>query len=127
VSAVLGKKILNHDDDILWYQLFENGKLIDEYDSTPGYFDKSAGPSSPSGGNARALCHAFQSENVDEVERILKTSSFVDEGYVFALDRHEDLVKALGLPTFTIGYGFNEIFSGEIPEGYDKDQFIFTK
>lgn len=119
--------ILNHDDDILWYQLFEGGKLIDEYDSTPGYFNETAEPSGPSGGNANALCNAFQSENVNEVERILKKSSFVNEGYVFALERHEDLVNALGLPTFTVGYGFNTISFGEIPEGFEKDQFISTK
>src|SRR5262245_60172719 len=30
--------VLNHDDSILWYQLWLSGKLADEYDSTPGYF-----------------------------------------------------------------------------------------
>jgi len=119
--------ILNHDDDILWYQLFAGGTLIDEYDSTPGYFDETAEPSGPSGGNANALCHAFQSENVDEVERILQTSSFAEEGYVFAVERHEELVTVLGLPTCTIGYGFRDISSGAIPEGFEQDQFILTK
>lgn len=35
--------VLNHDDDIFWYQLYVNGKLVDQYDSTPGYFDGGLG------------------------------------------------------------------------------------
>src|SRR5947209_1914882 len=27
-----------YDDDILYYWLFENGELIDQYDSSPNYF-----------------------------------------------------------------------------------------
>src|SRR5581483_882204 len=34
--------VLNHDDDVLWYQLYTNGNLQDEYDSSPGYFDGGA-------------------------------------------------------------------------------------
>src|SRR5258708_3151305 len=30
--------VLNHDDDILYYWLFENGTLTDTYNSNPGYF-----------------------------------------------------------------------------------------
>ena len=28
----------NHDDDILWYALAQNGQVVDTYDSFPGYF-----------------------------------------------------------------------------------------
>lgn len=29
--------IMNHDDSILWYQLYLCGELVDEYNSAPGY------------------------------------------------------------------------------------------
>ncbi len=49
--------ILNHDDDILHYWLFEKGQVIDKYDSAPGYFSGEDNP--PSGGNAELLCSTF--------------------------------------------------------------------
>jgi hypothetical protein len=33
--------VLNHDDDIFWYQLYVNGELTDSYNSTPNYFGES--------------------------------------------------------------------------------------
>ena len=57
--------VLNHDDDILWYQFYIKGELIDEYDSSPGYFDPSADePDPPAGGDAQKLCNAFEASAV---------------------------------------------------------------
>src|SRR5207249_8932397 len=60
------------DDDVFWYQLYQSGNLIDEYDSTPGFFDPHAEPSPPSGGNAVKICQAFGvGEEIKEVDEIL--------------------------------------------------------
>jgi hypothetical protein len=29
-----------HDDDVFWYRFYQAGRLVDEYMSTPGYFDE---------------------------------------------------------------------------------------
>ena len=109
--------VLNHDDDILWYQLYESGKRTDEYDSSPGYFDPSAEPSAPAGGDAQRLCTAFGASDVAAVERVLRKSSYDDDGYVFAFERHADLVRALGLPEFAVGTAYASFERDEFPEG----------
>jgi hypothetical protein len=116
--------VMNHDDDILWYQLYLNGELADEYDSCPSYFDPEAEPSGPAGGDAQKLCAAFDSSNVTEVERILRKSSFDQDGYVFAIERHTELARALGLPPFAVGGGFSYVSDGEIPEGLSEDDLL---
>lgn len=116
--------VLNHDDDILWYLLYEGGHLVDEYDSTPGYFDPNAEPSPPKGGDAGKLCRAFGVNAVMDVDRILHTSTFEDDGYAFAFERHADLARALGLPSFVAGGGFRGISEGELPEGLDESDLL---
>src|SRR5215208_142239 len=32
--------VMNHDDDVLLYTLVERGRVIDEYNSNPDYFDE---------------------------------------------------------------------------------------
>jgi hypothetical protein len=109
--------VLDHDDDILWYQLYEDGKLTDEYDSTPGYFDPSAEPSAPAGGDAERLCRVFGASDVGAVEAILRKSSFDADGYAFAHERHADLVRVLGLPEFAVLKAYASFERGEYPEG----------
>ena len=116
--------VLNHDDDILWYKLWHRGEVIDNYDSTPGYFDVSAELSTPIGGDAHKLCAAFGATNVTEVERILRSGSSDDEGYIFAIERHADLARALEMPQFGVGGSYGSISAGELSEGLDKNELI---
>ncbi len=117
--------VLNHDDDILWYQLYVGGELADEYDSSPNYFEAAAEPSGPAGGDAKKLCEAFGGGDAAEVERILRKSALDEGGYVFAVMRHADLAHALGISSYGVGASFNYITeSGELPDGLDEDDLI---
>lgn len=125
--------VLNHDDDILRYQLFLKGDLMDEYDSTPGYFggeeeaDEESPVREPQGGDAKLLCETFGINVVNEVERILRKSSLSENGYVFAFERHADLAAALGIASFGVGTSFGAIVDGELPEDLEADALIRTK
>lgn len=115
--------VLHHDDDVLWYQLFEDGKLTDEYDSTPGYFDPAAEPSAPFGGDAQRLCRAFGASNTAAVESILRKSSDAG-GYAFAHERHADLVQALGIPDFAVLNAYASFERGDYPEGLSEKNMM---
>jgi hypothetical protein len=121
--------ILNHDDDILWYQLYEGGALVDHYNSSPDYFDfrPKGQPRGPTGGNAEKLCRAFGSEHVARVETILRKSALDEDGYVFAFQRHADLFEALGLPSFGVAVSYASFEEGEIPEDLPAADVIHTK
>lgn len=118
--------VLNHDDDILWYQLYKNGMLQDEYDSSPGYFDPSAEPSAPAGGDAAKLSAAFGSAKTEEVERVLRKSAFDDDGYAFAFERHGDLVRALGISPFGVGTAYASFEYDQLPDGLSAGNVIRT-
>ncbi len=117
--------VLNHDDDILWYQLYSKGQLEDEYNSTPGYFDASQ-VTAPSGGDAKKLCAAFGSGNVAKVEHIL-SSSLEDGEYAFAFQRHEALVHALGISPYGVGLGYGYLEDGDMPDGLSSADVIRTR
>ncbi len=120
--------VLNHDDDILWYQLYLGGELVDEYDSSPNYFSAPGeNISPPAGGDAQKLCVVFAVDAVAKVEGILRKSAFADDGYTFEVERHADLAGALGIPSFGVGMGFRYISSGELPEGLAEDDLVRTK
>lgn len=115
--------MLNHDDDILAYELWSNGKKVDEYDSCPGYFSGDDDRFDPEGGDAKLLSDLMgNGGNVEAIEKILKATG--DEGYVFAVERHDALAKAVGLPNHSVGYGFRYISGGDIPQDIKEENIL---
>jgi hypothetical protein len=100
-------------------------------------------PSPPAGGNARLLCGLLKRPEAEvRVEGILRKPKQAceaammkvllesdtgeteipdnnDAGYLFELQRHQDLVEALSLPGFTPGAGYNYIKAGEVENAED--------
>ena len=117
--------VLIHDDDLLIYGLFQDGRLMDEYVSWPALFDDSASES-PEGGDAEILARAFGAESkIDEIESVLRETRAGnrDEGIIFESERHGELVAALGIPTIAVSTGYNYIEQGELPEGTTEESF----
>jgi hypothetical protein len=103
-----------HDDDVLAYFLYESGELTDWYNSAPSYFDFGAAeePAGPAGGNAQHLCNLFAAGSPEDVEGVLRSSD-----YVFQTERHQDLVRMLSLPAYTVGTALASFERGECPDG----------
>lgn len=122
LSAKLGCVVLSlivHDDDILAYELIQDGKVIDEYNSNPSYFDFSATEiAPPAGGNVSVLCEAFGVQNADQVHQVLHSGA--DE-YVFASDHHKDLVDALEISRYSVGFSHQIIGFDYYPDGLSED------
>lgn len=128
LSSALSKRlkcpaiaVLNHDDDIFWYQVYDNGVLVDSYDSCPGYFAGaiSGGPGGskrPVGGNPAKLCQLFVTpeDRQEEIRAILSGPA------TFAVERHMALFETLGLPTFSVGAGYNYIEEGDCDSIWDE-------
>ena len=110
--------ILNHDDDILCYWLFDGGQRVDAYNSAPDYWDNAA--DTDRGGDTLLLCRTLGvPEAVDDAKSILH-----DHEYAFAVEQHAALVAALRLPEWTVGGGFNYIQERETPDGLTIESLI---
>jgi hypothetical protein len=115
--------VLNHDDDLLVYTLVVGGEKIDEYNSCPGYFGGSG--VQPEGGNAALLAKTFGVESAAKaIEGILHNR----DGYAFAIERHQALIEALGMPSFGVGMGYRYITNGKCPPGLQNvDEITFCE
>jgi hypothetical protein len=87
---------LVHDSDIACYWLFDNGQLLDEYNSDPDYFGDSDGPPSPSGGRPEVLLrYCRPGVRQDDLAAILAQETV--RATTFAERLIERLAKALGI------------------------------
>ena len=100
------------DDDVLWYALFRDGRMLDVYESCAGYHH--AGRQPPAGGDAQALAAAFGvPEARNKLTRVLERPSGS------ATSQHRRLARALGLPEAAVGFGFDALEAGEEPVGLE--------
>lgn len=92
--------ILNHDGSVLYYELYEDGKKSDRYNSSPSELDESLGDA-PMGGDAARLFAAFGANDTGKIESVLRR-----EDYSSAVERHVDLASALGIPAYGVAVGY---------------------
>jgi hypothetical protein len=116
--------VLNHDDDVLWYQLFCSGKLLDAYISASEWWEDPSEPAPQ--GNPENLCR-FMGAPGDpaRVKKILVRSTGV-LGYLFAIRRHQELLEALGQPPFAAGLGFTYLSKGDLTTGLGSEQLLLV-
>ena len=122
--------VLVHDSDVFAYWLYQNGKLIDEYNSDPTYFDNSVNKTSY-GGNAQQLCHIFdvpeRAEQVSKIFQRVKKGIIEDSwdgGYLNGGDIHRELATALRLPINVAVAGYYAIEGGFLSDDFPKDKLI---
>ncbi|MDZ5698722.1 hypothetical protein [Chelativorans sp. M5D2P16] len=106
--------VLNHDDDILSIDTFHNGSQVSEYNSCPGYFD--ANPSEerlkPRLSGAEVLAGLKPGVSQTQIREILAIQA---EQNAFAIETHEAIVHLLGLPDYSVGFGYDYAAAGEFP------------
>lgn len=106
-----------HDDDVLYVDVFEKGRRLDEYDSCPNYFnDEDEEDAPPEGGSPAVLCKTFGCAEEQAVAEVLYCQDENSPIWIFATERHRALVKLLRLPEFAVGYGYKYLAQGDVPD-----------
>ena len=117
--------VMNHDDDILVYWLFEEGQIADEYNSNPDYFEETEDHRGPTGGDAVKLIDAMGvGSDAAAVEEILRAPG--DE-YVFAFMRHAALIAELEISELALCCSYSSIAEGSLPDGVKEKEIVRTK
>lgn len=126
LSSVFGcpaLAILVHDDLILHYELYQAGKIKDEYISDIGFHNLEA-QNYPEGGNAQILCSTLNVNNAASKVRVILNTPSSSKGYTYASSRLTRLIKALGISSFwatdCVG-GYQDIEQGNITPTMKKD------
>ena len=120
--------VMGYGEAVLMYTLYRGGSPLDAYVSSPHEGLELDAPAPD--GDARVLAGAFGIEMdhlVARVDRILRKLSRANSDYAYAVNRHGELARALGLPVFAAGSSFNSIEVGELPEGQGFDPSMLVR
>jgi hypothetical protein len=109
----VGIAFLVHDSDIACYWLFERGKLLDEYNSCPDYFDADPSGNQPSGGRPEVLLPYCKSGVREE-----DLAAILSEQTVFADDIASQLAEALGIDPERALSDYRDFADGSGPDGF---------
>jgi hypothetical protein len=102
---------LVHDSDFLCYWLFEDGRLIDEFNSCPDYFDEGESEESLTGKPDEVLKYCPPGTNLGDVEKVLG-----DKNQVFADSQLAQLAELLGIDSTRAAVDFRDIGSEIQPD-----------
>jgi len=110
-----------HDSDIACYWLYENGQLLDEYNSCPNYFDDDDdGPPSPSGGRTDVLLRYCRTGvHEDELAATLRGESLFAENVIDALAQALGIARERALADYRDGGQASDGAEGSDDEGDD--------
>ncbi len=100
--------VLDHDDDVLWFQLYVRSDLVAEYANR-------GGPAT----RIMALCETFASRR-----RYVPVWVALRRPYVFQVSRHRRLAALLNLPLASVACGFDYIERGEVPTTATPDRLV---
>jgi hypothetical protein len=109
---------LVHDSDIACYWLFDNGQLLDHYNSDPDYFGNSDSPRNPAGGRPDILArYCRKGVREEELAAILGEENV--RATTFAEDVIRRLAKALGISPGLANADYRDAASDDGPGGMD--------
>lgn len=101
----LALAVLNHDDDILWIGTASNGEWVTTYRSDQIL-----------SGNAWKLAREFRILGLFPLVWLLMRTPIV----LFEIWRHTAIAFVLGIPDFTVGFGYKYLSRGEKPSTVDQ-------
>lgn len=113
VSRECGIPVLaacNHDDDVLWLALAEDGLVVSVYNSFPAYFDH--GGDGPELREVARICAAFGAmERAAELDGLLRTPR---AAIGFEFERHQKVARLLGVSPDAAILGYTYVRNGEL-------------
>ena len=108
--------VLNHDDRILRYWLFEKGAIVDAYDSRPDYFNKFFLDLNEEDDDEMKDIDTTQISRPEKLKDCLKsnldlakTKKILRNKYPSETTRHRTFATELGLPDWSVGVGYYDV------------------